>query len=651
MKDTRALLAGLAGLLLLAAFVYAPGLRGDFLFDDFVNLDAIGATGPVDDWATFWRYLTSGDADPIGRPLTLLSFLLDARDWPAEPGPFLRTNLLIHLLNGALLALLLRRLGEVLRRPGREANNAALLAAGLWLLHPLLVSTTLYAVQRGAMLAATCNFAGLLAYVSCRERHARQGGWGPLAGAMLAIGGGTVLGVACKANGALLPVLALALEATVLRKLPRPAPRALDWLLLYLPTLLILGYLAASLQNWQVPFVERGWSTSQRLLSQPRALFDYLGLWFVPRAMSSGLYNDNFPVSTSLLSPWTTLPALLALIAGVAAAWRWRDARPALAAAIAFFLAGHLLESSTLPLELYFEHRNYLPAALLLWPPALALCAWQGRPALRIGIAVLALLLFALTTLQRASAWSDPAVMARAWALQDPGSARAQATSALLAISAGHPEEAKARLGPLWQKQPRELQLAFNYINAACAHGGITREEAARLETTMVTAPRGTRLMNPWLTRVIDSAADEECAGLDFAVVHRLLDAMARNPAMAEAAVRDQEIEPLRGRLALREGDAVAAREHFDRGLRAFVTPDVAARQAAELARAGAYAQALAHLDEYERVRERAARPRFGMGRVHAWVLERQGYWPREMAELRRKLHEEIAAAPPADAR
>src|SRR6478735_2314614 len=90
----------LGALLLSAWFVYLPGLHGGFVFDDFVNLDALGKTGKVDDWATFWRYLTSGSADPTGRPLALLSFLLDANDWPADPRPFLRTNLLLHLSNG-----------------------------------------------------------------------------------------------------------------------------------------------------------------------------------------------------------------------------------------------------------------------------------------------------------------------------------------------------------------------------------------------------------------------------------------------------------------------------------------------------------------------------------------------------------------------
>jgi hypothetical protein len=34
------------------------------------------------------------------------------------------------------------------------------------------------------------------------------------------------------------------------------------------------------------------------------------------------------------------------------------------------------------------------------------------------------------------------------------------------------------------------------------------------------------------------------------------------------------------------------------------------------------------------------------MPQLHAWILEKQGYWPHEMAVLRAKLRAEIAAAP-----
>lgn len=638
---------GIACLLALAFLAYAPGLDGGFLFDDFVNLNALGATGPVDDWPTFWRYLSSGSADPTGRPVAMLSFLLDARDWPADPGPFLRTNVAIHLANGLLLILLLRRLGRMLAVSPAAADAAALLAGGAWLLHPLLVSTTLYVVQRQSMLSAGFGLAGLLAYVCLRERHARDGSRGALLGAGLALAAATALSFASKANGVLVPLLALALEATMLRRLPGPPSRelrALRWIVLGLPALVVCAYLASFLPDLNTHLPERGWNLGQRLLSEPRALASYLQLWFVPRAMSSGLYNDAFVASTSLLSPATTLPALLLLAVLVAGIALLRDRQPALAAAIAFFLAGHLLESSIVPIELYFEHRNYLPAALLFWPLALALVQSTMRPALRGAIAVTALLVLALTTAQRAQLWSQPEQLAKAWAFQSPGSSRAQATAAMMEASSGHPRQAIARLEPLWRARPMDLQLAFNLVSSRCDAGALPAEEAARLEATLAGATQGLPLMNRWLGGAIDLAAAGSCPGLDTQVLHRWLAAMARNPGFAAGSERDQELEPLLGRLALREGRHGAARRHFDRALRAHVSPGVATRQAAEMARAGAYAEALAHLDEYERLSALTHRAGPGMARVHEWVLERQGYWPREIRILRGKLRAELAA-------
>src|SRR5512135_1443267 len=159
----------LAALLGLAWLAYHPGLAGTFLFDDFANLPSLGEFGPVDNAATFWRYVTSGSADPLGRPLALLSFLIDANDWPAAPYAFKRTGVLIHLLNGVLLCWLLLKLGRVLGKTDREAAFAALLGAAFWLLHPLLVSTTLYVVQRETILPATFILIGLLGYVGSRE--------------------------------------------------------------------------------------------------------------------------------------------------------------------------------------------------------------------------------------------------------------------------------------------------------------------------------------------------------------------------------------------------------------------------------------------------------------------------------------------------
>src|SRR6185312_12297617 len=137
-RHTLGLLMFSLGIAATVLFAYYQGLQGSYLFDDFANLASIGGTGPVNTWPTFWRYITSGTADPIGRPLTLLTFLIDARNWPADPYSFKRTNLILHLFNGALLALLLRRLGrEAFKHEDRyRIDLAAVVGAGFWLLHP-----------------------------------------------------------------------------------------------------------------------------------------------------------------------------------------------------------------------------------------------------------------------------------------------------------------------------------------------------------------------------------------------------------------------------------------------------------------------------------------------------------------------------------
>ncbi|MCI4567736.1 tetratricopeptide repeat protein [Lysobacter sp. CFH 32150] len=645
---------GLIALLLATWLAYLPGLAGDFLFDDFVNLPAIGATGPVDDWATFWRYLTSGSADPTGRPLALLSFLLDARTWPAGPAPFLRTNLCLHLLNGALLFALLRLLGRRLDSDAKRNDAAALLGSGLWLLHPLFVSTTLYVIQREAMLPATFTLLGLLGYVHGRDAYDRGRQRAGLAWMLASISIGTVLALLSKANGVLLPLLAWTLETTVLRhnvarqdvdSMPK---RSLHWLrlgLLVLPSVLIAGYVASHLTDPGAVMEQRTWTIGQRLLTEPRVLTEYLQLLVVPRALSTGLYNEDYIASIGLLAPPSTLACLVLIGALIGVGFALRQRMPALSVALLFYFAGHLLESSAIPLELYYEHRNYLPALLLFWPLARALCAWRAPVVARTTIAIALLALLATTTHQRAQLWGKPDQQAALWAYDHPESSRAQATAAAWETRGGRPDLAMSRLAPLWRQRPHDLQLALNYANTACALRGLSPlESAAVAQALQQSSSEGEQLVYRWLDRALGVASDRSCPGLDFATVEQWLRAAQNNPRLSGQPGRQQELHGVAGRLALQRGQPGDALSEFDRALAAYTTPGAAAQQAAILATHGHYALALAHLDTYERLMPHAPHATgWNMPRLHEWVLDRQGYWPRELALLRKKLRAEMA--------
>ena len=98
---TRLSLLGFIVILLLAWFCYRPALSGDFQLDDRSNLSGLQY---VDDTSSMFEFVLSGAAGPTGRPIALLTFGLQADQFQHGAEAFLRVNVLIHLLNAALLA-------------------------------------------------------------------------------------------------------------------------------------------------------------------------------------------------------------------------------------------------------------------------------------------------------------------------------------------------------------------------------------------------------------------------------------------------------------------------------------------------------------------------------------------------------------------
>src|SRR5690606_19348161 len=291
--------------------VYLPGLSGPFLFDDFPNLEQLGARGPIKSFELLQAYLTSGFAGPTGRPVSLLSFLLDANDWPADPRPFKRTNLIVHLTVGFVLYSATQKLLQASGRTSEEATRIAALSAALWLLNPFLVSTTLYTVQRMTQLAALFVLGGIWCYLhgrgllTSKPRHGYA--WISLGVPLF-----TLLALLSKENGALLPLLVLVihLHLNLSGNTNRPA-RLWVTLFLVVPSLMIIVYLAMRIPSSDRAFASRDFTLGERLLSQPRFLWDYLYHLTIPHIQTQGLFQDGRIVSKGLLEPWTTLPALL----------------------------------------------------------------------------------------------------------------------------------------------------------------------------------------------------------------------------------------------------------------------------------------------------------------------------------------------------
>ena len=118
----------------------------------------------------------------------------------------------------------------------------------------------------------------------------------------------------------------------------------------------------------------RPFTCYQRVWTEFRVLVLYLFQIVYPITQQFSIVHA-MEVSTSPVTPWTTLPAMLGvgLLLGAAIAYMRRLGL--FAFAILFFFLGHSIESTIFPLELVFEHSNYLPTLFLFLPLASGLLA------------------------------------------------------------------------------------------------------------------------------------------------------------------------------------------------------------------------------------------------------------------------------------
>nr|WP_320012039.1 tetratricopeptide repeat protein [uncultured Desulfobulbus sp.] len=209
------------------------------------------------------------------------------------------------------------------------------------------------------------------------------------------------------------------------------------------------------------PIGSRPFSIGERLLTQPSILLFYLTLLIFPSPERLSI-DHSFPLSTSLWHPWTTLPAIIIVLGLIIFSLVQGHRKPILSFAILFFFINHLVESTIIPLEMIFEHRNYLPSMFLFVPIATGLCraiekSKQSQSlvhsVLLLSIPVL-LMTLGLGTFSRNNAWASEESLWTDALAKAPTNARAY-----------------AKLGEIygWQKEKttENLQIAVALLEKA----------------------------------------------------------------------------------------------------------------------------------------------------------------------------------------
>lgn len=502
---------------------YWQGLGGPLLYDDEINLKAVDLyfQGKTDlEGAVF------GAAGPLGRPVSMLSFL--ANRWACGPdiACLKLTNVLIHLVCGFVLFVFLRMwLGESRQR----------IAAGIvviWLVLPIHVSSVLYVVQRMAQLSALFLALALVFYLQFRQSIVA----GRPARAVFALMGLAVaftLSMFSKENGVVL-ILLIPLVELVRFQTAGPLPQQLRRIAYSVFVATAFFLVAFSIWALQSDWLERAYAArpftlEERLLTQPRVLWQYIVSAISPASPTLGLFNDDFPVSTGLINPPSTLIAILGwLIALVWAAMAYARTRLMLAGVL-FYLACHSLESSYFSLIMYFEHRNYLASiGLLLW--VVGLYEWLksfglfrdvGKRAMVV-LPSIAVVVYAFATYTQAWVWGKEDRLYAQALTHHPQSARLRGELAFKAILKGDTAQALEHIAVLERVSPEAERMTVTLWKflAYCETDMIAPASIGTDILRLAEAPM-TNIGRNALARIADLTQQGKCRGFDPMVFAR----------------------------------------------------------------------------------------------------------------------------------
>ncbi len=365
------------------SLAYSNSLSGTWAMDDVVANKPVGLRD-IQDFIGF-------------RKVAYLTFLLNQALAPFTPANFRLFNMLIHLLNAVLVYILAFRTINIMSGPehatneirklkdrsaggisfGDAAFHTALFSSIIFALHPININAVAYIVQRMASLATFFILISLL----CYSYAAISKSTSKAIGLYILSGLSIVAGIFSKENAVIAVPLLLLYDYTFLLRC--------NLRLFKKRFIVIIGIgivsvsMASYFLNLHTTFIdivrfflypntaltERGWmavdvhwTPLQHILTEFRVVSRYLILILIPLPKLLVFDWWGFPISTSLTEPITTMLSMIFLLSLVMFSV-WRIKRfPLLCFGILWYFIAISLESFfALGVDLYFEHRNYLP--------------------------------------------------------------------------------------------------------------------------------------------------------------------------------------------------------------------------------------------------------------------------------------------------
>jgi len=372
-------------LVVLVVIVYGNTFHASWHLDDRTNIldnaNVHVSSLSVDDWSRSvvrpFKYQENASIGLSGlyRPVAMLTFAFNWFLGGADVFGYHLVNISLHCATTILLFFTCVSLLSTPAAHVRYQENKyfiAFLATTLWALHPIQTQAVTYIVQRMAVLAGLFYLSGILFYVKGRMAQAFGKRLRFFSMGVLSF----LLAMGSKQNAITLPLAWLLVEIVFFRPTGFWTQRRLGWKEIVIVAGLAAFFMAV-LFYWRSDplatilhqYDRRPFTMFQRVLTEFRVLIFYLGQIFYPIPQQFSIVHD-VDISTGWLTPWTSLGAMLLISTMIGGALFIMRRWPLLSFAVLFFFLGHAVESTIFPLELVFEHRNYLPSLFLFLPVA-----------------------------------------------------------------------------------------------------------------------------------------------------------------------------------------------------------------------------------------------------------------------------------------
>jgi len=360
---------------------YSNTLHAPWHFDDFPNI--------VERKEIHWEKITLESIKEtffrdgyggknVSRPIPRLTFAFNYYLTGLDTLSYHLTNISIHIITALFAYLVFLKTLELLKTKEDidfsivTCREIALLGAILWAIHPLQTQAVTYIVQRMASMAAMFYIMGMFFYIQGRLTT----GYNKflfLATAILC----WIFGILSKENAVLLPLSIIIYELIFFGLTKKKII-----LIISLTIFFVLGIISvllftrgnysssfadiytAVIDKIFKPYIYRPFTMEERLLTESRILVWYLFLIICPVSDFLSLESD-IVISSGLFRPNTTFISIILIVTILLYSTYYFFKFKIISFALLFFFINHMVESTIVGLELYFEHRNYLPSMFI----------------------------------------------------------------------------------------------------------------------------------------------------------------------------------------------------------------------------------------------------------------------------------------------